>query len=551
MSAFAKLNLKKNETGWGPASEPDKFTVPYAPFNKSDMIGRAADFTSDNMYYNRRNRAREPGNEAFDYEFDEADANSFNLVDTSKAKKQARLGSSRYKEKQGWRHLRDRDLRIQARKDQAKQANTTRNRRYLRLMQAKRDSRRRKVKDADAPDLVASVDVDASWKIVDTFEFHQFEKMKEKPPKAEDITWCGHLEFYEDMYERVNSKKPVPLKEIEDRDFFYESTLNDPVIEKMAGDSKVGGKVFATDSILSTLMCASRSELSWDIVCTKVGTGAGAMLFFDTRDESNIDYLTVNETAWEPPTDKHPESIDSKSKLSLEATMINQNFTQQILNPNKRKEFDNPNPFFDDEEDEDKKPAAVAYRYRKFNFGATPIVCRTELHGVTIRKGQEQLHTSFALNEWNPKLAGTVPWKGKLDTQRGGILANELKNNAFKIGKWTASTILSGADQMKLGFVSRVRVNDAESHHILGTQFYKPLKFAEQINLSVFNMWGVLRGIIDVLMKQEPGKYLLLKDPNQKNLRVYGLPPGTFSDDEDSSDEDDDDDEEDEEDDED
>ena len=75
-------------------ANPDKFTVPYAPFNKSDMIGRAADFTSDNMYYNRRNRAREPGNEAFDYEFDEADASSFNLVDTSKAKKQARLGSS-------------------------------------------------------------------------------------------------------------------------------------------------------------------------------------------------------------------------------------------------------------------------------------------------------------------------------------------------------------------------------------------------------------------------------------------------------------------------
>ena len=110
--------------------------------------------------------------------------------------------------------------------------------------------------------------------------------------------------------------------------------MNDPFNEKIAGDSKVGGKVFATDSILSTLMCASRSELSRDIVCTKVGTGAGAMLFFDTRDESNIDYLTVNETAWEPPTDKHPESIDSKSKLSLEATMINQNFTQQILNLN-------------------------------------------------------------------------------------------------------------------------------------------------------------------------------------------------------------------------
>ena len=113
--------------------------------------------------------------------------------------------------------------------------------------------------------------------------------MRAKAPSVEDITWCGHLEFYEDMYERVNSKKPVPLKEIEDRDFFYESTLNDPIIENLAADSKVGGKVFATDTILATLMCASRSQLSWDIVCTKVGTGAGAMLFFDTRDDSNID----------------------------------------------------------------------------------------------------------------------------------------------------------------------------------------------------------------------------------------------------------------------
>ena len=89
MSSFPKLNFKNNGKGWGPTSEPDKFTVPYAPFKKSDMIGRAADFTTDNSYYNnRRNRSREPGNEAFDYQFDEADANSFNLVDTSKAKKQ-------------------------------------------------------------------------------------------------------------------------------------------------------------------------------------------------------------------------------------------------------------------------------------------------------------------------------------------------------------------------------------------------------------------------------------------------------------------------------
>ena len=81
MSSFANLKINNNEEGWGPTSEPDKFTVPYAPFKKSDMIGRAADFTNDSSYYNnRRNRARGPGNEAFDYQFDEKDANSFNLT---------------------------------------------------------------------------------------------------------------------------------------------------------------------------------------------------------------------------------------------------------------------------------------------------------------------------------------------------------------------------------------------------------------------------------------------------------------------------------------
>lgn len=35
--------------------------------------------------------------------------------------------------------------------------------------------------------------------------------------------------------------------------------------------------------------------------------------------------------------------------------------------------------------------------------------------------------------------------------QRGAILATELKNNSAKLAKWTAQSILSGADQMKIG----------------------------------------------------------------------------------------------------
>jgi|EP00945_MAST-04E_sp_MAST-4E-sp1_P007835 translation initiation factor 3 subunit D len=538
MTSFPTPKFSTNASGWGPTKEPERFAnVPYAAFRKSDRIGKVADFPSAAQGYNQydRNRRRrgQESNETFDYRYDERDASTFNLVDTSKTKKTQRLANGRRNryDKQSWRHDRDRDLRNEARKKQATQANSTRNRRYLKLMQAKRNSQRRKKWDNDAPEEIASVNVEATWKVVESFEFHKFEKLNKIPPTAEDICFCGHVEYYADQYDRVNTKKPVPLKLIEDREFYFETTLRDPVIENLTVDENVGGKVFATDAILATIMCASRSRLSWDIVCTRVGD----MLFLDKREDSDFDFFTVNETSWEPPTDKDIDSINSRSKLSLEATTINQNFTQQILS-GKKKEFDEPNPFFDEEE-EDSVPASVGYRYRKFNLGKTPIVCRTELHGVMVRKGVEQYHTSFALNEWNSKLAGTTAWRGSLDRQSAAALANELKNNAFKIGKWTAASLLSGADQMKIGFVSRRNLNDPYKHEILGTKSYSPTKFAQQINLSRRNMWGVLEKVIEVLLKQDAGKYLLLKEPSKPCVRLYSLPEGTFSDDESSDEE--------------
>lgn len=42
-----------------------------------------------------------------------------------------------------------------------------------------------------------------------------------------------------------------------------------------------------------------------------------------------------------------------------------------------------------------------------------------------------------ALNEWDSKLANGVEWRQKLDTQRGAVLANELRNNSCKLAKWT------------------------------------------------------------------------------------------------------------------
>ena len=79
-------------------------------------------------------------------------------------------------------------------------------------------------------------------------------------------------------------------------------------------------------------------------------------------------------------------------------------------------------------------------------------------------------------------------------------------------------------------YVSRVNVRDSTKHMILGTQQFRPMEFANQINLSMDNAWGILRCIIDICMKLPDGKYLIMKDPNKVNclLSLGKLPVFTL-----------------------
>ena len=49
-------------------------------------------------------------------------------------------------------------------------------------------------------------------------------------------------------------------------------------------------------------------------------------------------------------------------------------------------------------------------------------------------------------------------------------------------------------------------MKDSSRHVILGSQQFKPLEFANQINLSMDNAWGIVRCIIDLVMQQKDGK---------------------------------------------
>lgn len=125
-----------------------------------------------------------------------------------------------------------------------------------------------------------------------------------------------------------------------------------------------------------------------------------------------------------------------------------------------------------------------------------------------------------------------LTYRQKIDAQRGAVLATELKNNSCRLARWTAQSLLAGADQMKLGYVSRVAPTNATEHTILATQFFKPKDFALQINLNLNNVWGIVKMICELLLSKADGKYVLMKDPNKAILRLYSIPIDTFDDEE-------------------
>merc|ERR1719203_1792156 len=369
----------------------------------------------------------------------------------------------------------------------------------------------------------ASVMVKADWIVVEEMDFPRLGKLQlPNIGEPDDLIQCGSLEFYDKTYDRVNVKNEKPLQRI-DRIFHTVTTTDDPIIRKLT-KTETDANVFVTDAILATLMCASRSAYSWDIVVQKIG----GKVFLDKRDNTEFDLLTVSETSAEPPQEEG-SSTNSPRNLALEATFVNHNFSQQVLRgPDDKFKFDEENPFVD--ADEEGEVASVAYRYRKWNLGNDiQLICRCEIDAVQQGSNNEvQFINVKALNEWDSRHSGGVDWRQKLDTQRGAVLANELKNNACKLAKWTVQSILAGADNLKFGYVTRYNVKDSSRHVILGTHQFKPIEFGQQINLNMDNAWGIVRCVLDLVMAQKDGKYLIVKDPNKPMIRLYDIPDSTF-----------------------
>ncbi|KAJ3891708.1 eukaryotic translation initiation factor 3 subunit D [Lentinula edodes] len=552
--------------GWGPSSSnfPGQFKfkdIPYAPYSKSDKLGRFADWnetTSDTRQnavgmVSTQNTRTGPGGRrregaqtfgsgtasAFAY-FHVEDESSFSLVDNKNAPPRrggtfirgrgtARGGVGNYNARGGAQRGGRGGFG-------GRGGNAQRGRRGWRDW------------DKGGRARESSVVISPQWSMLEEIEFHRLAKLRLEVDEPENIDSYGRLFAYDKTFDRITTKTEKPLQQL-DRIKYNTTTSDDPVIQQLV--NKNTATIYTTDVILSVLMCAPRSIYPWDIVIVREGNS----LYFDKRDGGPFDTVTVNENAADPPQDPSPPnpnnpnekvpdtpSINSATSLSLEATYVNQNFAFQSVvetSPPPAVDFSNPNPFYGPDETE--PLASCGYRYRVFDLSVQEdenfkICVRTEVDAYLPGSGNPRegqgLVTIRALNEFDPRAAGAggaPDWRTKLDSQRGAVVATEMKNNSCKLAKWAVQSILAGADLMKIGYVSRSNPRDAARHVILSTASMRPADFAAQLNVSLNNGWGIVRTVADLCMKMPEGKYVLVKDPNKPLIRLYAIPASTFS----------------------
>ncbi|CAG8598174.1 9604_t:CDS:2, partial [Acaulospora colombiana] len=475
---FQLPEIIDNENGWGPspAMLTEKFRdIPYAPYSKSDKLGKIADWSTPEQKEKETTGRQRQG---YRYREDEA---SFSVVDnrTAAQKKAASYRTTGGTKSRG------------ANRNQQQQRQQ-RNGQYQKLGAVNRNFTGSKVnnanvrrrfgwKDYDKAQRTrdASVTVGPEWKVLEEIEFNRLSKLNLDVEEGEDISSHGFLYYYDKSYDRVTTKTERSLVPA-DRYRFFISASEDPIIEQHIKEYYV------------------------------------------------IDYITVNENAADPPIETgDKDNINSPNSLSLEAIDINHSFSIQVVNEAERFDFEKPNPFVNSAEDIELM-APCAYRYRRFDLSIkegeeVSLIVRTQLDSVIKQPTGDSFITIKALNEFDSRAqgaGGSLDWRQKLDTQRGAVVATEMKNNSFKLARWA--------------------VQNRARHVILGTQMSKPRDFATQMNLSVSNGWGIIRTIIDICMKLPEGKYVLLKDPNKPVVRLYSVPSNTFEVEEDVLDEGDD-----------
>lgn len=580
---FTLPKLSDNTRGWGPSSlasvqmkDSVLGEIPYTPYSKSDKVNRVANWI--NPADQQRNDQRDGGGRgrggkhgrdnqpqtygsntasAFVYQMDE-DEDSFSLVDNSRGPSASGAGGGTGGQG-GARKIGIRAIHGSG-GGNAGQGGRGRGARGMQRL-GQRGGRmggyaggmqRRRWNnwyDRDQQQRYASVRPTDDWSLVQNIEFNRMKNLSFAVDQPRDIGFYGKAGVYVHSYDRVNTRLEKPLKSSGSARYNVMAS-DDPVLVGLSENkSKQGVKVFATDSVISTLMAANVSASAWDVVVNRIGD----KVFLDKRDGGPLDFPSVNENARDPPTDaltasgeRDTAAINSASMLSKEARDVAYSCIKQVTSGSGEVKYDNPNPFNEDDDGDDN-----AYRYRLFDLSLKSaeageeeeekdaagdaskclMAVRTEVDGVLgSGAGQKQLFIR-ALTQHDINSAGAggaLDWRQRLDAQRGVVMATEMKNNATKLARWSYQAMLAGADQIKLAFVARSMPNNRARHGILGFQTYRPADFITQLGYNQYSAWGIIKALVDMCLGLDEGRYVIMRDPNMSCISVYSVPAGTF-----------------------
>jgi translation initiation factor 3 subunit D len=373
-----------------------------------------------------------------------------------------------------------------------------------------------------------SVDIEPTWNDpLSVIDFNILSSSSEDIPTSETLSSYGTLRKYNNALDKLNVRQETRLERgyAAEMKFYHPTTTEDTVMNELV-QQKVAN-VYATDSILVVLMSVLRSAYSFDIVVTKDAEGN---IFFDKRDDFLFDYLTVNENSNEPPADEADPTCNSLEQLHKEHTTTNQNFAQQVLlkdGEGNEQKSPKPNPFASNT---DHLPSET-YNYRTFDLGDNIKLCvRTEVdaYDVISVKGVEKTRPLLikSLIEYDQKITGG--WRMKLENQKAGCFATELKTNNCKLTKWMLQAHLANVPHIKLGWISRTNPKDPFVHSILGITDHPVKEIASELGVDMHQVWGGLKYILTVLRKLSEGSYILLRDPQRKNIYIYRTQPNEF-----------------------
>lgn len=149
-----------------------------------------------------------------------------------------------------------------------------------------------------------------------------------RPVFLRNAAVCGDLSAYDESWDRVSAKKPKAIKAFSGTTF-EEPIWDDSVMIDLMQEGVAD--IYTTDVIAAAIMCAAKSNYSWDIEIKKFGS----QIFIDKRQDDDIEnnilnYQTVGETAVEhqPNDDK---TINGIKALMREAQGISESFLHYSL----------------------------------------------------------------------------------------------------------------------------------------------------------------------------------------------------------------------------